>query len=60
MKNFPEHYRELTAWMEKPGQAQPDVMKGFAALHEASIRKGALDSKNQGADCPGYCHHCTL
>lgn len=47
MKNFPEHYRELTAWMEKLGQAQPDVMKGFAALHEASIRQGALDSKTK-------------
>lgn len=47
MKNFPEHYQELTVWMEKLGLAQPDVMKGFGALHEASTRQGALDSKTK-------------
>lgn len=47
MKNFPEQYKEMSAWMEKLGVAQPDVMKGFGALHEASIRSGALDTKTK-------------
>jgi AhpD family alkylhydroperoxidase len=47
MKNFPAHYEELNAWMEKLGMAQPAVMAGFGALHEASVAKGALDSKTK-------------
>ena len=47
MKNFPAHYEELNAWMEKLGVVQPAVMAGFGALHEASIAKGALDSKTK-------------
>ncbi len=47
MKNFPEHYKELTAWMEKLGMVQPEVMKGFGALHAASTSKGALDGKTK-------------
>lgn len=47
MKNFPEHYQELTAWMEKLGMVQPEVMKGFGALHAASTSKGALDGKTK-------------
>jgi len=45
MKNFPEHYKELNTWMEKLGLAIPEVMQGFGALHQASVKSGALDSK---------------
>lgn len=47
MKDFPAHYAELSRWMEKMGTAMPAVMQGFGALHEASIRPGALDSKTK-------------
>ena len=47
MKNFPEHFKELNEWMEKLGQASPEVMQGFGALHEASIKPGALDGKTK-------------
>jgi AhpD family alkylhydroperoxidase len=47
MKNFPAQYEELGVWMEKLGQAVPEVMQGFGALHEASIKSGALDSKTK-------------
>lgn len=47
MKDFPAHYRELGEWMNKLGQALPGPMKAFGALHEASIEKGALDSKTK-------------
>lgn len=44
MKNFPEHYKELSSWMEKLGVAIPAVMQGFGAQHQASIKPGALAS----------------
>lgn len=47
MKDFPAQYKELTTWMEKLGTKLPDVMAGFAALHESSIESGALDSKTK-------------
>ena len=47
MKDFPAHYKELNSWMEKLGMAMPEVMQGFGALHEASIKSGALDSKTK-------------
>lgn len=47
MKNFPEHYEELGAWMEKLGMEIPEVMQGFGALHEAAIKPGALDAKTK-------------
>ncbi|MFC3192618.1 carboxymuconolactone decarboxylase family protein [Marinicella sediminis] len=47
MKNYPEHYAELNQWMEHLGQAMPEVMQGFGALHEASIKPGALDGKTK-------------
>lgn len=47
MKNFPEHYNELSTWMGKLGVAIPEVMQGFGALHEAAIKPGALDSKTK-------------
>jgi len=47
MKNFPEHYKELNIWMDKLGVAIPEVMQGFGALHEASIKAGALESKTK-------------
>ncbi len=47
MKDFPAHYKELNVWMEKLGAAMPDVMQGFGALHEASLKPGALDRKTK-------------
>ena len=47
MKNFPEHYKELSSWMEKLGVAIPEVMQGFGALHQASLKSGALDGKTK-------------
>jgi len=47
MKNFPEHYKELSTWMAKLGVAIPQTMKGFTELHKASITPGALDSKTK-------------
>ncbi|MCB0357334.1 MAG: carboxymuconolactone decarboxylase family protein [Bdellovibrionales bacterium] len=47
MKDFPAQYRELGQWMEKLGQAIPESMQSFAALHEAAIKKGALDAKTK-------------
>ncbi|WMS88946.1 carboxymuconolactone decarboxylase family protein [Pleionea litopenaei] len=47
MKNFPEHFKELNVWMEKLGAEIPEAMQGFATLHEASIKSGALDSKTK-------------
>ena len=47
MKDYPAHFRELGEWMQKLGQALPETMTAFGALHEASIAKGALDSKTK-------------
>ena len=47
MKNFPEHYKELSTWMQKLGLVIPEVMQGFGALHEASLKPGALDTKTK-------------
>ncbi len=47
MKDFPAHFKELNAGMEKLGLAMPAVMQGFAALHEASLREGALDRRTK-------------
>ncbi|MGB0133769.1 carboxymuconolactone decarboxylase family protein [Dokdonella sp.] len=47
MKDFPAHYQELGTWMEKLGTALPDVMQGFGALHDSSLKAGALDSKTK-------------
>ena len=47
MKNFPEHYKELNTWMEQLGVEIPDVMHGFGALHESSLKDGALNSKTK-------------
>ena len=33
--------------MDKLGLAIPEVMQGFGALHEASLKPGALDSKTK-------------
>jgi len=47
MKNFPEHYEELTSWMQKLSLDIPEVMQGFQSLHSASIKSNALDSKTK-------------
>lgn len=47
MKNFPEHYKELNTWMDKLGVAVPEVMESFGALHESSLKPGALERKTK-------------
>ncbi len=47
MKDFPAQYKELNTWMGKLGAAIPGPMGGFGKLHEATIAKGALDSKTK-------------
>ncbi|WP_202984487.1 carboxymuconolactone decarboxylase family protein [Thiomicrorhabdus xiamenensis] len=47
MKDFPAHLKELNTWMEKLGAATPKVMQGFGALHAASLKSGALDTKTK-------------
>ncbi len=47
MKNFPSHYKELQHWMQKLEHEVPDVMKGFGALHVASTKPGALDTRTK-------------
>lgn len=47
MKNFPEHFKELNAWMQKLGVEIPGVMQSFGSLHEASLKSAALDNKTK-------------
>jgi AhpD family alkylhydroperoxidase len=47
MSNFPEHYDKLLGLMQKLGKEIPDVMGGFAGLHQAVARDGALDNKTK-------------
>lgn len=47
MKNFPAHFKELNEWMGQLGVAIPEVMQGFGALHEASLKTRALDRKTK-------------
>lgn len=47
MKNYPAHLEELNAGMEKLGLAIPASMQAFGALHQASLAKGALDTKTK-------------
>lgn len=47
MKDFPAHFNELNEWMGKLGVEIPEVMQGFGALHEASLKTGALDTKTK-------------
>ena len=47
MKDFPAHFNELNEWMGKLGVEIPEVMQGFGALHEASLKPGALDTKTK-------------
>lgn len=47
MKNFPENYKEIGAWMGKLGVEIPEVMKNFGALHAATFKAGASDVKTK-------------
>ena len=47
MKDFPGSYKEIGEWMEKLGQEIPNPMQSFGALHESTIKDGALDSKTK-------------
>lgn len=47
MKDFPAHLQELSTWMEKLGAQMPGVMQSFGALHQASLKPGALDTKTK-------------
>lgn len=47
MQNFPARYEELKQSMSQMGQAIPNTMKGFGALHRASMSEGALSPKTK-------------
>lgn len=47
MKDFPAHFKELGQWMEKLGQAIPEPMESFGALHKAATKPGALNTKTK-------------
>ncbi len=47
MKNHPEYLEEINTWMKTLGRAIPDAMQGFGALHQASMKTGALDNKTK-------------
>jgi AhpD family alkylhydroperoxidase len=45
--NYPQKYDELRAGMGHYGQASPDVMKAFQALHQAGAANGLLDTRTK-------------
>lgn len=47
MKDYVAKYEELTTQMKKMGAEIPETMKGFSALHKASVADGHLSSKNK-------------
>jgi AhpD family alkylhydroperoxidase len=45
--NYPQKYDELRAGMGRYGQASPDVMTAFQALHQAGAADGLLDTRTK-------------
>ena len=43
--DYQARYDELNGLIEGLGEAAPETMAGFAAMHEASAAPGALDTK---------------
>ena len=61
-RDFPEYRNQIKALMAQLRQEMPDTMKGFGALHAASMKGGAIDEKTKelialgigiGARCDG-------
>jgi AhpD family alkylhydroperoxidase len=59
-KNFRERTNSVTASLRKFRADLPDVMKGFGALAQSTMRDGALDHKTKEliALCLGVAGHC--
>lgn len=47
IKDYSKNYNDLTNLMEELGTKIPETMKGFNALHKASIADGALTTKTK-------------
>jgi AhpD family alkylhydroperoxidase len=46
-KDYSDIYEHLCGLMGKLGAEAPEVMAGFTALHEASVREGALQASTK-------------
>jgi len=46
-KQYPAYYEKLADLMNKLGQAAPDAMSGFNALHKGAMADGALSAKTK-------------
>ena len=57
---FPDRNKALRDNMAALGKEIPQVMAGFAKLHAAATKDGALDAKNQRIDCPRNRYHRSL
>ncbi len=47
IKDYSNHYNNLTKLMGEMGTRIPETMEGFSKLHKASIAEGALSSKTK-------------
>lgn len=47
MKDYPAYRRALADRMKSLHQTNPELMKGFGALHKAAAAPGALDTKTK-------------
>jgi len=47
MINYPERLKEMTAGMGKLGKVIPGTVQAVGAMHQASFKPGALDSKTK-------------
>ena len=47
MNTYPEQYRHLISGMKALGEALPETMAGFSALHKAATTSGALSTKTK-------------
>lgn len=59
-KDYPDIYRHVTNLMSRLGSEAPGVMRGFAALHQASTAEGELSNKTKEliALAIGIAVHC--
>jgi len=58
--DYPAHNKELRELMGKFGKANPATMAGFAGLHKAASKPGALDTRTKElmALAIGICVRC--
>lgn len=59
-KNYPQRLRELKSGVTALANESPAALKGFGALHDASVEAGALDTKTKEliALAAGIVVHC--